>query len=96
MATKVDTFVTSAEAELSAIRQHFEEIERLSRRLNARWVGLGKQNMVGWLEYNWDGKPYTEAELRSPLNALAVDYTFNAANITVIGGLVDKILKANL
>lgn len=98
MASKVDTFVELAEDELSAIRADAERLALRAQVLSNRWAALGKLNMAGWAGYNWDGKPYTAAELAAALNGLAGTIeTAAGVNLTNLHTTaLDRIVKASL
>lgn len=100
MATKVDTFVTLAEDELSDIRQQAERLAAKAQTLSNRWTALGKTNMTDWATYNWAGKPYTAAELAAALNGLntVIDTAdaVNLLNFHTATKAIDKIVKASL
>lgn len=99
MATKVDSFVERAASELAAIRAELERVAGLAQSLSNRWVALGKAQMPGWAEYNWNGQAFTAAELAAALNGLnAPIVEADATAITSLGTgkAVDKIVKASL
>ena len=99
MATKVDTFVTRATSELTAIRTELERVAGMAQALNNRWTALGKTNMTGWAEYNWAGQAFTAAELAAALNGLAqtiVEADGTAITSLGTGKAVDRIVKASL
>lgn len=99
MATKVDSFVERAAAELAAIRAELERTAGRAQALSNRWAALGKTTMPGWAEYNWVGQPFTAAELAAALNGLAqVIDSADATSVTNINAakVVDKIVKASL
>ena len=100
MATKVDTFVTLAEGELTQIRQRMEALAADAQTLSNRWSALGKLNMTGWVDYNWADKPYTAAELAAALNGLElVIDTADGVKLTnahTACKAIDRIVKASL
>lgn len=99
MASKVDSFVERAAAELAAIRAECERMAGMAQALNNRWVALGKVNMTGWVDYNWAGQAFTAAELAAALNGLAQPIVEADAMSLVslgTGKAVDKIVRASL
>jgi hypothetical protein len=100
MATKVDTFVTLAESELTQIRQRMEALAADAQALSNRWSALGKLNMTGWTDYTWDNKPYTASELAAALNGLelVVDTAdgVKLTNAHTACKAIDRIVKASL
>lgn len=99
MATKVDSFVTRATSELTAIRAELERVAGMAQALNNRWVALNKINMPGWAEYNWAGQAFSASELAAALNGLAAPIVeADATSIMNLGTgkAVDKIVRASL
>lgn len=100
MASKVDTFIEQAETEMTQIRQRIQQAALDAQVLANRWAALGKNNMAGWTEYAWGGKPYTEAELRAALNGLSVVVdtadAVSLLNMHTAMRAIDRIVKASL
>lgn len=100
MATKVDSFVTEAAAELTDIRRRIEQVALDAQVLANRWTALGKTNMPGWAEYNWEGMQFRATEMAVALNSLAL--VVETADAVTLQNMhtalkpVDRIVKAGL
>ena len=68
--TQAGAFVPLAQARIQSIRERFLDAQHDALKLEAMWQELGRTNMTGWDDLDWDNYPFDKDQLKAALNKL--------------------------
>lgn len=92
MNSKAQVFVPAAAQRLQSIVTQVLALQNQVQQLQQQWTQLGKQDMPGWTEIDWEAFAFTANELRAALNGLNDPMTMGLDSLQLALPKLQKIL----